>query len=153
MSSREEVLQHLFASMSKNKRLMHAHFQQAMRQLDFGISQAQAQILFTIEMHQPLSFKQLAHIVSSSPGAITQIVNPLVDRNYLTRTPDEKDRRIVYLSISDKGKELMQKLQATHEQLLIALTEELSEDEIRSWVNIQDKMIHYLETHTQKEKE
>lgn len=149
MTSREEAIQHFFATMSKSKRLMHAHFQRAMRQLN--ISQAQAQLLFMIEVHQPVSFKQLAHIMSSTPGAITQLVSPLVDAGYVTRTPDAKDRRVMYVSLTDTGKQFMRRLQASHEEILLAMMEEWTDEEIRTWVDIQDKMLRYLETHQEKQ--
>jgi DNA-binding MarR family transcriptional regulator len=100
-----------------------------------------------------VSFKQLAHITSSTPGAITQLVSPLVDAGYITRTPDAKDRRIMYVSLTDKGKHFMRRLQASHEEILLSMMEEWTDEEIRIWVDIQDKMLHFLETHQEKEKQ
>jgi DNA-binding MarR family transcriptional regulator len=39
-----------------------------------------------------------------SPGTITTVVNPLVRDGFVTREPDEADRRIVRLYITDQGR-------------------------------------------------
>jgi len=145
----DEALKDFFANMANSKRLMHAHFYQALRQ--FNVSQAQAHLLFMIEGNQPVSFKRLAMLTSLTPGAITQLVNPLVERGYITRTPDPKDRRVVYIALSAEGEELMLGLQGSHEKLLRAMLETLSDEEVAAWISIQGKMLSYLKTAAEKE--
>jgi len=145
----DEALNQFFANMTTTKHLMHAHFYRALRR--FNVSQAQVHLLFTIEGNQPLSFKRLAELTSLTPGAITQLVQPLVERGYITRTTDPKDRRVVYITLSAEGAQFMRTLQASHEKLLREMLQTLSDQEVTAWIGIQAKMLSYLKTLAEKE--
>lgn len=151
MGSREEALQATFNNMQATKRLMSCYFQHSLREL--GVSSTQAMLLFTIDAREPLSFKQIAEHMVLTPGAVTQGINSLEALGYITRTPDEHDRRIVYLSLSAAGKDFVKRLHAAHHRMYAGIMAEMSNQEIAVWLGVQEKMLHYLKTHAPKEKE
>ncbi|HSX07676.1 MAG TPA: MarR family transcriptional regulator [Candidatus Saccharimonadales bacterium] len=151
MGTRDETLQKMFSNMEATKRLMGSHFQYALREL--GISRAQAMLLFTIDAQQPISFKQVAEHVMLTPGAVTQGINSLDALGYITRQPDEHDRRIIYLGLTPGGKTFVKRLHTIHHKMVADIMTEMSDQEVAIWLSVQEKMLHYLKTHAPKEKE
>lgn len=58
---------------------------------------------FVDEKENP-PMKQVADFLSISAPSATSLVEDMVGRGYLDRTADEKDRRMIRLSVSKKGK-------------------------------------------------
>ena len=52
-----------------------------------------------------LSQRQLADRVHMKPGSLTEALGHLEDEGYVTRTRDEKDRRILRVNLTAKGKQ------------------------------------------------
>ena len=60
---------------------------------------------------QGLTVSELGAIFGTSPSSVTQHVNPLEKAGYLIRRPDEKDRRVVRVCLTDAGREKMRSTQ------------------------------------------
>ncbi len=71
----------------------------------------QMQALFFIKNEQPIRMRELADELLISPGSATLLADRLVESGWLIRTPDENDRRSIYLALSaEAGKKLVQLL-------------------------------------------
>lgn len=57
---------------------------------------------------QPVTVSRLAQMMQQSPPGISQKVSFLEHLGYVTRTADEADRRVVYISITPKGIQVAQ---------------------------------------------
>lgn len=113
----------------------------------------------TIDQHYLLGYIQksskctsseLAEAFDVNKSAITAIINRLADRGIIERTRDENDRRVVYLTLSDKGKELHHK---THEKvhlLVESFITQFDEAEITNFINTYEKLALIL-TNMKKE--
>lgn len=71
---------------------------------------SQSYLVFTLARKGPLKMSELAQILGLTAGAVTAASDKLIENGYVTRIRDEQDRRIVYLGITDQGRELMQQL-------------------------------------------
>jgi len=110
-----------------------------------GLSPASIRTLFVISHSQPVQPKDLAGKMYLTPGAVTQSIDALVREGYLTRTHDENDRRSTFISLTAKGEEKVTKLQAAHQERFTRMVSELSDEELESFLHVQQKMLHYLE--------
>lgn len=75
-----------------------------------GLSHAQVGMLFMLSYHQDASVNQIADFLGITKSAVTQLLEPLVDKSLVTRRSDPKDKRIARLSLSAKGKSQISKI-------------------------------------------
>ncbi|MEH7014458.1 MarR family transcriptional regulator [Neobacillus niacini] len=115
----------------------------------------------TTDQHYILSYIQQSHECTSSElaeafdvnkSAITAIINRLADRGLIQRTRDEKDRRVVYLTLSDKGRELHHKTQEKVHLLVESFITQFDETEITNFINTYEKLALIL-TNMKKDEE
>jgi len=72
-----------------------------------GLSHAQLGMLYMIFYHQEVSPKDIVDYLGISKSAVTQLMEPLVDKDLVIRRNDARDRRIIRLSLSPNGKKLL----------------------------------------------
>ena len=63
-------------------------------------------------------------------GSLTTAMNALVNKKYVLRERGEKDRRVVYIWLTEKGQRAYRHHAKFHEQMTNAVIEELDETEI-----------------------
>lgn len=68
-----------------------------------SMSDGQFAVLATLKVHGPHTLGELADRERVSAPSMTRTVNCLEDSGYLTRTPDETDRRKVNIALTDAG--------------------------------------------------
>jgi DNA-binding MarR family transcriptional regulator len=150
MDTRTQTLQDLFAVAQLTQRLMHGCVMRAFHDMD--IAPSQAHLLHMVEQMQPVSFKSLASELRLSPGAVTQLVDGLVQAELVKRTPDETDRRVSNVELTRTGKEKLSILKEKKRELLANVLKDLSDEELELYVNAQRKMLAYLEANYQDNK-
>ena len=144
--SRDQLIEALFDSMNAVKRGFHGSLQNMTR--DFPISGAQLELLFTIRGNQPTSSKQLATMLHLTPGAVSQLLDSLLQHNLVTRQTSEQDRRVQYLSLSEKGEQLLHNFEKARRKIMEAIIADLSDEELEVWLRVQQKMIAYFKSET-----
>jgi DNA-binding MarR family transcriptional regulator len=77
---------------------------------DLGLSHAQMGMLYLLFYHQAASVKQAAEFLGITKSAVTQLADPLVAKGLIRRQNDVKDRRIVRLSLTAEGLQVLKKL-------------------------------------------
>jgi MarR family 2-MHQ and catechol resistance regulon transcriptional repressor len=76
----------------------------------YGISIVEFRCIRVLVETEPLTVNQLAQHMSLTSSRITRIVDGLVDKKLVSRMTGESDRRVYYLSLTKKGKELARNL-------------------------------------------
>ena len=94
-------LQALVASAAK---LMGAYGQSSVRAAGLKLSLAGLGVLRILISVDGLKASEVADRAWSSPGTLTSVVNTLVRDGFVERRPDEADRRVVRLYITDAGR-------------------------------------------------
>ncbi len=70
----------------------------------------------------PLTAKKLAQMLKQTPPGISQRINALVDMGMISRQADENDRRVMFISLTAKGRSIAEDaLEHMLEQLSRAL--------------------------------
>jgi DNA-binding MarR family transcriptional regulator len=147
-TSRTELLQDIFSTSSLTQRLLHARLHQTDGQ--DSLSPAQIQVLFYMRHIQPVSFKALASKLHLTPGAITQLTDPLIRAGYVSRIQDDKDRRVAYISLTELGGERVDELKKCYRAVYTEAVSTLDTEELRALLRIQRKMLAYLESHVEQ---
>lgn len=67
---------------------------------------------------------------------MTHIANRLIKDGYAERKADEKDRRVIYLQMTETGEQVLAEAREKGEQLRLDLFQALDETEIRQFLSI-----------------
>ncbi|HEX6856301.1 MAG TPA: MarR family transcriptional regulator [Streptosporangiaceae bacterium] len=77
----------------------------AARLRDAGLTPAQAEVLDVLRDRAPLSLAELGRLLVCETGSPSRLVDALVQRGLVTRTPSPQDRRVVSLALTEAGRE------------------------------------------------
>ncbi|QOX62028.1 MarR family transcriptional regulator [Anoxybacterium hadale] len=110
-----------------------------------GISHSQYLILSSLNHSGPQKAAQLAELTQNTPGAITSATDKLVSEGYAMRKGDEGDRRVVYLEITDKGRELANSLSEALNEVTMNFFQGLPEEDIQHLIRIYNKISENLD--------
>lgn len=69
-----------------------------------GLSPAARSVLALVHAHGPSAHRDLAVALGVAPATVTAVVDGLERRGLVARTRDERDRRVVRVSLTDTGR-------------------------------------------------
>jgi DNA-binding MarR family transcriptional regulator len=73
----------------------------------YGITNEQSGVLAAIKSRGPLRISDLSSILERSPNSISMLVDRMVKGGLVKRTRDKKDRRTVFVTMTDKGRQVI----------------------------------------------
>lgn len=94
----------LHALMLSATRLLGAYGQHTVQAAGLKVSLSGLGVLRVLMARDGLKSTELAEQAWSTPGTVTSVVNTLVRGGFVERRPDETDRRVVRLYITDQGR-------------------------------------------------
>jgi DNA-binding MarR family transcriptional regulator len=77
-----------------------------------ALPMAQLRLLWAVRFHPGSTMKDLSERLGVSQSSVTELANRLVRRNLIARLPDPEDRRVIRLSPSDFGREILERADA-----------------------------------------
>ena len=89
-----------------------------------------------------LSMSELASTLCVSPSATTQLLDGLVERDFVKREPDEVDRRIVRVTVSAKGKQYLSQTRGKGVDRFMSMFDVLNDSELEQIESITQKLTH-----------
>lgn len=109
-----------------------------------NMSLAQLFVLSLLKDCQLMRMGDLAKHLSVSMAATTGIVNKLVKNGLVIRTSSPNDRRIVNISITPKGRKIIDELNENRQKLFIEIFGSLTEADRDKYLEILAKVHGYL---------
>ncbi|MDE5055014.1 MarR family transcriptional regulator [Niallia taxi] len=88
---------------------------------------------------------ELAAVFGVNKSAITSIINRLFEKEWIERTRDEKDRRVIYLTLTDKGNAIFTKMEERIHRLVESLINKFDDQEISSFLATFEKLDKLIE--------
>ena len=73
---------------------------------------------------------EVAKLMSVTTGTLTRAVDGLVEHGYVVRTRSDKDKRVVYLTLTERGKAAYEHHKRFHENMVANVKANLSEEEL-----------------------
>ena len=109
---------------------------------NIGISQ----ILVLAELREkgPQMQSVLAKKLGYTPGGMTSIANKLIQEGYAERQYDEADRRVVRISITEKGFDILTDAQKEGQTMWQGIYSVLTDEEIDQMISIQKKLFEHV---------
>ncbi|WP_159887394.1 MarR family winged helix-turn-helix transcriptional regulator [Paenibacillus puerhi] len=112
---------------------------------DISLTGPQTMMLYTLHKMGPCPGGKLAQKMEVTPSAITVMIERLVQQGLVERTHDEHDRRIVRLSITEKGSDTLQRLRVIRDETLKRYLSYIEPDELEAFLSIFEKMVKHVE--------
>lgn len=97
---------------------------------------SQSHLVFMLEQRGKLRMSELAELLQLTAGAVTSASDKLIDHGYVIRIRDEKDRRVVYLDITEKGHETMKALRMKGRQKMKIVFAHLTEQDLEKFIDV-----------------
>jgi len=86
-------------------------------------------VMAVIGRYEPMSSKDVALHTSTDAFFVSRAVEQLVQRGYVSRTPDDQDRRRVCLALTERGRAVHQQVEDTINRIEEAIVADLPEQE------------------------
>ena len=87
-------------------------------------------VIEAIGIQEPKNMSTIARTLSVTVGTLTIAMNSLVKKGYVIRQRGQTDRRVVYISLSEKGKAAYQHHARFHQEMIQSIVEQLTEGEL-----------------------
>lgn len=97
--------------------------------------------IYQIESCTP---SDLAEVFGVKKSAITAMVNRMWKKGWIQRTRDEMDRRVVYLTLTDAGKELYLKTETRIHKLVESVLQNFDQTEVEQFLGTYEKLFRIL---------
>jgi len=133
--SKEDQIQSIVESLSKLQRPALSS-----RWKEIGLSHAQIGMLYLLSYHKQTNVKQTSDFLGISKSAVTQLAGPLESKGLISRGSDQKDRRIVWLSLTNEGSKILKTIAKHKFEGIRSALENLTEEELRQLQKLHKKM-------------
>ncbi|MFX3636963.1 MAG: MarR family winged helix-turn-helix transcriptional regulator [Candidatus Pristimantibacillus sp.] len=104
-------------------------------------------LLILMEREQDrMSVMEISEYLGVTSPFVSQLCNDMVERDLIVRAKDPIDRRVVRVSLTEKGKQQASDVLQYSRKLYEGLAEHLGAEESRMLSNLLQKSIDYLDT-------
>lgn len=93
----------------------------------------------------------IANKLNITVGSLTTAMNALVKKHYVERNRSEKDRRIVNITLTQKGLAAYRHHAQFHDQMTEAVLKKLSEDQMQVLAGTLDDLSEFFRSYGEKE--
>ncbi|MGN7412159.1 MULTISPECIES: MarR family winged helix-turn-helix transcriptional regulator [Paenibacillus] len=97
-----------------------------------------------INEKQSCTPSDLAELLCIGKSSITALVNKLVDRDLVHRAGDERDRRVVYLTLTETGSQVYRETEQEIQQILEPYLVHFTPEEVRNFIESFEKLAALL---------
>ncbi len=103
------------------------------------LSRPQLRLMMKLGGTDP-TVSELAQRLNISSSGVTQMLDKLASRGYITRYSPEKDQRVVRVAISDRGREVLSIAVEQFEQRVLGMTQTFSGPDIEALTELLRRM-------------
>lgn len=105
-----------------------------------SLTPAQSEVLEVLRDRAPLTLAELGHLLVCEAGSPSRLVDSLVRRSLVTRTPSDDDRRVVTLALTPAGHRTLDGSAGTNEMRDV-ITSRLTGEEIELLVALLRRLL------------
>ena len=109
------------------------------------LTDAQYSLLFCLRDQAQMSLRDLAEAAELSPASVTEMLEGLAAAGLVERRRSDQDRRVVFTSLTEDGRGLVEERRARFEPLFRAAVEEFSEEDLLVAARVLDRLRGFFE--------
>lgn len=117
-----------------------------------GLLEAEFKCFRLMSSEESLNNKEIAKRMNLSAGRVTRIMDGLVEKGYMERELNTKDRRNMILSLSRKGKTLAHKINETYVNVHQDILKEIDASQHKPLIMAMEHLLAAVERWLQKPK-
>lgn len=115
-------------------------FAQITENIELPLISSHIYMLTYIRNHGECMVTDIANYLGVTLGAVTSLVDRLHDFGLVTRERSETDRRLVMIRLSEKGEELINKLDENRKAVISSFLRGIEEEEIQQLTKTMEKI-------------
>ena len=108
--------------------------------MQLGLTPPQVFTLHFIEQSSQCTVTQLAEKLDVKPSAITVMLDRLENHGYVSRSRDERDRRVVRIELSAAGSRILHQVKQMRKKILEQCLYQLPQDELEPFLITLEKL-------------
>lgn len=108
------------------------------------LTHEQFYLLRSIKQHERITPSELAEITFVNRSAITAMIDRLVKKGYVRRFRDDIDRRVVFLEITEKGREIFTEVEKSLRLFVEEVSQSISAKETEAFINTYEKIANII---------
>ena len=101
-------------------------------------------IIEAVGIDESRNMKTVAKLMSVTTGTLTKAMDALCEKGYVVRERSTKDKRVIKLRLTDKGKSAYYHHEQFHRQMIKNIASEMSEQETEVLIYALAKMVDYF---------
>ena len=109
-----------------------------------GVREAQMRILFLLKKEGTMSMSALGNRLFISKPHMTSLVDTLIRDDLVRRDPDQKDRRVINITITDQGSGYIQKCMFQYKESLKGILADLDTPDLQTLCTSSEKIAEIL---------
>lgn len=111
------------------------------------ISVKDMHVIEAVGIGNPRNMSAVAKSLSVTVGTLTIAMNNLVKKGYVNRVRSEEDRRVVLVSLSEKGEQAYHHHRIFHERMVMSVLKDLNKEETESLTAALIKLQEFFRNH------
>ncbi|MGZ4164368.1 MAG: MarR family winged helix-turn-helix transcriptional regulator [Tumebacillaceae bacterium] len=116
-------------------------------QMKSDLTGPQYYILKMLDLKGKVTASELANAMGVKPSAVTAMIDRLYRGGYVLRERDEKDRRVVFISISEQGRATYEQAEKNRKKVISHFFQYLEPEELETLVRLYEKLGTILSEH------
>ena len=101
-------------------------------------------VIEAIGIQEPKNMTDIAKLLRITTGTLTKAIGGLSDKGYVSRERSKKDKRVVWISLTDKGREAYAHHEGFHRKMIAQAKGQLTEQETTILIYSLAKLIDYF---------
>lgn len=97
-------------------------------------------IIEAIGMNEPKNMSTIAREISVTVGTLTIAMNSLVKKGYVLRERGKEDRRVVYISLTERGRAAYVHHARFHKAMIDSISDEMTSEEMELLIKTLTKL-------------
>ena len=112
--------------------------------LDTPFSLTEGRVLYEISYMEECSAKKIRQKIAIDEGYLSRIVDKLIKKGIITKTPFRDDMRMHIIHLTEKGQEEFARLNEKQNRSISQITEKLSEQESAELIRMMERIQELL---------
>ena len=137
-----EIRNTLFSYMSRVHHKGASYIDELLRKKGIrNLSYSHIRIIIILSIHNRISMKEISEFISKDKSTVTTLVNKLEKLGYVKKISCQKDRRVTYLELEEKAKEIVETVFQVANLFHQKVESILTKEEITTLFTLMEKLI------------
>lgn len=110
-----------------------------------GLTHVQTFLLKYLQDKENSTVTAIADYMGVTLAAVSSLVDRMVKTGLINRVRSESDRRVVYISLTPKGMEVIEKFLKKRKERIQELFTRMGRDNVENYLNMQNMLLNTLE--------